>query len=563
MTDMHAALVKRARARSTHSAHRGPRRGRARGFTLIEVLAALAIAAMMLVGLVAMINSSLADTQAQQAALYQSQLTTAATQLIRQNYTALSAAATTSSPVVVGLTGTTYQLSTYLSSAMNNANSYGQTPCLLIYGASPTGALQGLLVTEGGSKIPDAELGYVAANSGAGGGSIQAINTPAGEAKGAYGSWTLATPNPAGASCSGTATGVGHPVSLIYYNGAQAQNADYLYRVAVPGDPAANTMQVPIVLAQGTTAYVDYAPCTQAGSIAADSDGNVLNCNAASLQWTPEASFHWREPVADAASLPTPANQGDVRMTNATNRAYVYNGTAWQALAVDESGDIALGNSAVIGASCSSAANTTSVTTDAAGDVLSCQNGTWEPQTAILPGTTYTGCQLIVPNPNPVSDYDCPADSAPDYGNTANTGAGYSYNGTNGTYSYTYMYTVSLTKPGVIVASTWAHMNDGLCGSTPGYAAQISQDVDITGPGITTPTHIESQSPTLTDDSGGINNSLTQAGSAGTFTVTVVTNWATYSSNLTTPWTSNYCGTGGTTIQNTAVAAGWTISTYY
>jgi len=76
--------------------------------------------------------------------------------------------------------------------------------------------------------------------------------------------------------------------------------------------------------------------------------------------------------------------------------------------------------------------------------------------------------------------------------------------------------------------------------------------------------HTESQTPTLTDDSGGINNNLTQAGDAGTYTVQVSTNWATYV-NITTPWTSSYCGTGGTTdvIANTPVAAGWTVNSYY
>jgi prepilin-type N-terminal cleavage/methylation domain-containing protein len=552
------AFAKRARVRPAG------RRGRAHGFTLIEVLAALAVAALMLAGFAVMVNSSQQDTRAQQAALYQSQLTAAAKRLIEQNYTALASQASASSPVVVALTGTTYRLSNYLSGSLNNANAYGQTPCLLIYGTSTSAALEGLLVTEGGSTIADAELGYIAANAGAGGGSIQAMNTPAGAANGAYGSWTLGTPNPAGASCSGTKTGVGHLASLIYYNGTQAQNADYLYRVGVPGDPAANTMQVPIVLDQSVS---DYAACTQSGSIAADAAGNVVNCDADSMQWTPQASFHWREPVANAASLPTPANQGDVRMTLATNRAYTYNGStsAWQALAVDEAGNLALGNAQTVGAPCSKAASTTLVSTDSTGRVLSCQTdptsstgASWQTQSEVVPAMTLTGCQLIMQNPG-AGDYPtCAAQQSFDY-----TAPPYSYNTTNGTYSYTFSTPVTLSKPGIIVTAGWAHLNDGLCGSTPGNAAQLSQDVDVYNSSGTNIGHTESQSPTLVDDSGGINNSLAAAASPGTYTVRVTTNWATYIV-INTPWTSSFCARDGSgTVLNTPVAAGWTINTYY
>jgi prepilin-type N-terminal cleavage/methylation domain-containing protein len=557
MSKRRTAFAKHARPR------RAWRRGRAHGFTLIEVLAALAIAALMMVGLAVMINSSLQDTRGQQAALYQSQLTEAATRLIQQNYAALAKQASGSSPVVVPLTGTPYQLSNYLSGSVNNINSYGQTPCLLIYGASASGALQGLLVTEGGSTIPDAELGYIAANAGAGGGSIQAMSTPAGTAHGAYGSWTLTTPNPAGASCSGTKTGVGHLTSLIYYNGTQAQNADYLYRVAVPGDAAANAMQVPIVLDQSVS---DYSACTQPGSIAADASGNVVNCDADSMQWTPQASFHWREPVANAASLPTPANQGDVRMTLATNRAYTYNGStgAWQALAVDEAGNLALGNAQTVGAPCSKAASTTLVSTDSTGRVLSCQTdptsstgASWQTQSEVVPAMTLTGCQLIMQNPGAWDYSSCAAQQSFDY-----TASPYSYNPTNGTYSYTFSAPVTLTKPGIIVTVGWAHLNDGLCGWKPGNQAQISQDVDLLNSSGTNISHTESQSSTLVDDSGGINNSLAAAASPGTYTVQVTTNWATYAV-IGTPWTSSFCAQDGSTILNTPVAAGWTINTYY
>jgi hypothetical protein len=541
---------------------------------MIEMLAVLALAALMTAGMAMMISSTLDDTRAQQAALYQAQLTAAATRLIQQNYAALSNQATTTTPVVVQMSGAPYQLATYLPNAMNALNAYGQTPCLLIYGTSTPGVLQALLVTEGGRTIPDAELGYIAANAGAGGGAIQAMSNPVGAATGAFGSWTIASPNPAGATCSGTKTGVGHLASLIAYDGTQAQNVDYLYRVAVPGNPDANKMQVPILFAKQQT---DYQPCSPTGAIGADAFGNLVQCdpNSSPAMWVPLASYHWREPVQDEAALGSPtlsAIAGDVRMTLKTQRAYAYNGSAWQALAVDEAGDLALGNSRNAGDPCPSApqnaaiapasASTTLVSTDATGRVLSCRNGTWQTQSEIEPASTLTGCQIVMGNPNGAADYvpptyNCASQPATDFRTPP-----YSYNPNNGTYSYQFQTDVNLTKPGIIVAATWAHINDGTCTGPFGNRAQLSQSVDITDSNGKNLAHTESQTPTLQDDSGGINNALAQAGAGGTYTITVTTNWATYQGN-TTPWTSNFCGESGQTIQNTPVAAGWTINSYY
>ncbi|NRO98857.1 shufflon system plasmid conjugative transfer pilus tip adhesin PilV [Paraburkholderia sp. NMBU_R16] len=533
-------------------ANRNPRN--TRGFTMIEMLAALALAALMLGGLATMINSTLQDTRSQQTALYQSQLTAAATRLIQQNYAALAAQATPSSPVVVKLSGTSLQLDTYLSNAMSNTNPYGQTPCLLIYGTTTQGVLQSVLVTEGGRNIADADLGYIAANAGQGGGSIQAVNNDGGAATGAFGTWRLPTPNPAGASCTGTKTGVGHLASLIYFNGTQSQNADFLYRVAVPGDPAANTMQVPIVLA----AQVDYAACTSVGAIAADTAGNVLNCEGGI--WEPQASFHWRGTVADAASLsnlPAPA-LGDVAMTLATNRAYTYNGQTWQALAVDEQGNLALGNAQVMGQPCApTGASSTLVSTDTTGRVLSCRNGTWQSQSEIEPASSVTGCTIVMATPGAADYPNCSPPPSIVY-----TAPPYSFNAINGTFSYTFQVPVVLTKPGVIVAATWAHMNDGLCNQATTNRAQVSQSVDFLDSSNQSIAHTESQGPTLVNDSGGINNSLTQAGAPGRYTVVVTTNWATYQ-GITTPWVSSFCGEQAQTIPNSPIAAGWTINSYY
>lgn len=534
----------------------GKRRG-SRGFTMIEMLVALALAAIMIAGLAGMVNASLGDMRAQQAALYQSQLTVAARQLVAQNYTALASAVTTSTPVVAKLSGTPYALSAYLPATAGSLNAYGQTPCLLIYPGATAGSLQALLVTEGGTTIADSELGYIAANAGAGGGSIPSLNNAGGAAMGAYGSWKVAAPNPGGASCSGKKTGVGHLASLVTYNATQSQNTDYLYRVAVPGDASANTMQVPIVLAPQTA----YAGCATLGAVAADAQGEVLNCEGD--LWVPQASFHWRGSVPAAASLTavTLPLQGDVIMTEATQRAYTYNGTQWQALAVNEAGNLDLGNTQTVGADCiPDAASTTAVTTNATGQVLSCQSGKWQTQSQIEPASSSNSCTVLMATPG-ASDYaNCAPPPSTNY-----YASPFSYSSGDGTFTYQVTLPVTLTKPGIIVTASWAHLNDGTCkgaSSSNQAQAQISQSLDVYDSAGNDLAHTESEGPTLSNDSGGINNTLTQAGKPGNYSIVVTTNWATYNL-ISTPWISSYCGTSNQTIPNTPVATGWSINTYY
>lgn len=78
-------------------------RRRARGFALIEMLGALAIAALLLAGIAAMMDSSLDDVRAQQAAQYQAQVTAAATRALKRDYDAWLQRANAQTPVVMTL----------------------------------------------------------------------------------------------------------------------------------------------------------------------------------------------------------------------------------------------------------------------------------------------------------------------------------------------------------------------------------------------------------------------------------------------------------------------------
>ena len=538
------------------------RRVRSRGFTMIEVLVALALTALMIGGVATMINSSLEDTRGQQTALYQQLVGVAAKQYIQTNVTDLVSKASTT-PVAVNFAK--LQTSNLLPANTSSTNPYGQTPCLLVYGDG-TGALTGLLVTEGGTTIPDPELGYIAANSGQGGGSIPATNNGPGAAIGAFGEWTQSPAAQGGAKCTATTTGTGHLASRVYYY-SKTQTADFLYRVQVPGDPDANTMHTPIVLAQQ---QIDYQSCATSapGSIAADKDGNVVTCQQdglGNLVWEPQASFHWRgtvptEQLLGSVILP---HAGDVAMTMLTNRAYTFNGdtSAWQALAVNESGFLNLGNAHNVGDDCpTTPAGNTAVTTDAQGRVLSCQNGKLQNQSEIVGTQVDNECVLLMAQAN-ASDYG--SFSSP-HCYSVSTG----FDTPTNTHYYTYSNTIKLDKSGVISMAAWEHMNDATYGTTYTSGAEIAQYIYVIDSNGNKVAQSQSQSPILVNDSMGINNSLSFPAVPGTYTVQVTSSYAhfeppgTGTNPLPMPWYSNYEGGSGVVI-NTPVAAGWTISTYY
>lgn len=563
---------------------------RARGFTLLETLAVLAIAALLLVGLSSLMSTASGNARAQQAALYQAQVSSAGMQLIKANYQALlTAPMTTTTPLVISLTGSNpagYKLGSFLPASILARNAYQQVPCLLVYRGTGTGWTGGtgpqdilaFLVTEGGQTIDDHTLGNIEANAGAGAGAIQSIS--GGVAQGAFGSWSasLAAVNPTNTSCSGTATGVGHLVSQVYYSGGNGAAGDFLYRQpsSVTGVADGNTMHAPIVLADQTHTDRDgadptCAAATDLGKITADSAGNVLNCTnmGSGIQWNMQASLHWRAPadtLGNIASYDPSPETGDVLRVADTGIAYAYTGAKWMPLAVDNKGNltvpglIEVTNTQVIGQACTpSSASETQVAADTTGRLLSCQNGLWESQSEVVPAGLFTGCQMLMTSPGAADYPSCALVSSATY-----TTAPFSFDNTTGTYTYQYNFTITLQKSGIISVTTWAHMNDGVCQLSGGKAnnqAQLAQQVYLYDSTNKQLGQAAAQSPTLIADSDGINNTLVEAQQAGTYTITVNTQWATYV-GITTPWTSSFCY-NNTTVPNSPVAWGWTVNTYY
>jgi prepilin-type N-terminal cleavage/methylation domain-containing protein len=321
-----------------------------RGFTLIELMAALGIGLMMLVGLSTVLDMSLQDAKGQQAGQYQAQFVAAATRYLSDNYTTLVPAPTSSlTRLTVDLVE--LQAKGLLPTNFALTNVYGQTPCMLLHKPDPAkGQIDALIVTEGGTEIPQADISYLAANAGAGGGAIT-YDRPgdiasATVARGVVGGWQLDatqlglfTAN----TCSGTAAGIGHLASSLFYgSGGQAQN-EFLYRKTVAGNPGINQMDAPIGM--GVNALKTAGDGCSAAQIAMDAvTGSLLTCDLGAGAFTEPASTHWKGPQANYAAITAmPSKQGDVSIALDTGRAWVSDGVgAWSPLGQDYQGNLTM-----------------------------------------------------------------------------------------------------------------------------------------------------------------------------------------------------------------------------
>ena len=311
---------------------------RQRGMTLVEALAALAIASALLVGLARMIGDSIEEVKEQQAALQQAQVATAAAKYIAANYSDL--VTSTGAGAVTAVTVAQLKTAGFLSTGFATTNPYQQSACVLVLQPA-AGKLDALVAGYGGSAIPDRAIASVAMMAGQGGGYISAAQP--GTARGA--SWELATTAYQGVACAGTtvlngaaAHDGGHLVSSLFYDGPGQLSTDFLYRDAVPGRPQLNQMNTPLGFAGAALVTMGTA-CGSVAAIGIDAASrSVATCGADGF-W--QTGSTWKAPVANFADLPTAGNTaGDVRMVTALNRGFTYTGSDWVALAVDEKGDL-------------------------------------------------------------------------------------------------------------------------------------------------------------------------------------------------------------------------------
>lgn len=428
-----------------------------RGLTLLEVIVSLSIFALSVIGIVQMTDKATGDIKNTVVAEQLRKHGDAARSYIKDNYATVAAAATPTQPFLI----TTSMLVSggYLATGTPATNGFGQSTCTLVL--EPTlGKLQGLVVTEGGTTLDDLTLGDIAALVGGSGGAVR--TAPAGAITGAQGGWSIPVatysnlPNQLSQKCDGTGGNVqltaGHPAMALWFENGFAQSS-VLYRDAVPGMPELNTVNTPIVF---NSVQTTGTACSTNASVAADSTGAVLSCQGGI--WKTQGSAFWQDTVPNYASLPVcnSALNGSTRVVMAstvggTPRAHTCNGTAWQALAVDDSGNlnlqgilsagkVQLSDVVVAGAACST---TGQVSRDASGLILSCQSGSWKGSGTNGDGGGYhlvydSGWNvwgaLSMVNPK-TGSFSCPS------GYTAvggYTGTGYGYGG-GGSNNYHYL----------------------------------------------------------------------------------------------------------------------------
>lgn len=323
----------------TRRPHR--RLSRARGFGLIELLGALALASLVAAGVAAMSNRLLEDLRRQHAAGYQQRFAAAAARYLRANQADLYQK-TGAGTVAVPLAALQAPGAGFLPAGFAPTNPYGQTPCLLVRRAGQ--ALSALAVSEGGTPIEDAGLSYVAAHAGPGGGFIKLrADAPGPPAGGAFGSWRMDEATLAGytsRNCSGVGAAGGRLASALFADAGGEMPADFLYRGAVPGRPELNQMNTPLRMG-GNAIVKNGAACGDSARIAIDQHRNIVTCSPEKV-WKNSGSDTWRDPVASFGALLALDGEpeGAVRVTLDTGRAFVHVGGAWKALAVDQDGNL-------------------------------------------------------------------------------------------------------------------------------------------------------------------------------------------------------------------------------
>lgn len=301
-----------------------------RGFTAIEMMVVM-IVSISALALGGQWITNYSDNMLNQAAAdHAKSVSDAATRYIKDNYSAVTAVATPTTPA--SITVAMLQSTNYLPASFTANSPYGQSYSILAL-EPVAGQLQTLIVTNGGDTISELNLRRVAQLIGAKGGYVS--STASTNATGSYGGWTMPL------ASYGVSPGAGHvAVALFFQDGSLV--SDYVYRNAVSGHPELNTMNTPLIMASVQTSG---AACTTTGSIARDSNGAVLSCQGGTWKGG-SGGLTWKGTVANFASLPASGNSsGDAyRISGLSNHVFVWDAqnSVWQGLVVDSSGNLSL-----------------------------------------------------------------------------------------------------------------------------------------------------------------------------------------------------------------------------
>lgn len=226
---------------------RFPRRirmpNRQSGLTLIETLIAIIIGLMFVPVIIAYLSLADARTVQKNAASQMQMFGEAVTNYVNGNLATVEAGATSSTAYAIS--PAMLQAGGYLPGTFGTANPWNQQ-----YGAwvlqPSAGNLEVVAYTTGGrgyvgpndATFADGIVPGAAVMIGAQGGYVSTNDVPGttfGGVRGSYGGWTASWPG------NITNPGPGHLAYFTYFSQGTL-STDYLYRVAVPGNPGANTM---------------------------------------------------------------------------------------------------------------------------------------------------------------------------------------------------------------------------------------------------------------------------------------------------------------------------------
>lgn len=225
-------------------------RNKQRGLTLLEVIASLALMAMVTVGIANLIQIYTSEQRALKIAEQMKVISSATERYVRDNYLALVGVATPTSPARI----TVGELisSGFLMDGFPADNYFQQTYCVLIH-RTAANDLHAFVVSTGGNSMTDGELRDVANGIGAAGGAMYSQTTTFGTGLVGH-SYAISNPATLGLVSAGTnctATGAvaaggvnlvaGHPVLAMTFNQDEF-DAGVLYRNAIAGRPELNRM---------------------------------------------------------------------------------------------------------------------------------------------------------------------------------------------------------------------------------------------------------------------------------------------------------------------------------
>ena len=290
----------------------------------ILLIAAMVGVAIMLPSVVGMQHQAFTDQVAKVEAGQLATITDAALQYEYGYMASLSAPGSTHTVAVAQLIA-----QGYLPAGTSAVDAMGD-PISIEYQADSSGNVTGYVVAQGNYRYPDPDAGEILLDLGDRGGYVPKVTLPGQTANTIYGTGnTWQSPAPAG-------IGPGSIDVKVESNAAQqADDSRFLWRVPAP-TAAGNTMSTPLILGAVETPG---ASCANTGALAQDGTGALVSCQGG--QWTAVGGGHWRAPVATFAALPASGNQdGDVRLTLDTDRAFAWSGSSWQALAVDQNGNL-------------------------------------------------------------------------------------------------------------------------------------------------------------------------------------------------------------------------------